>query len=145
MKILNRNFKAATILSVFISASIIFSISSCAKKLTFATSTIAPAATGTVKIKKDKNKNYSINVSLRNLAPSGKLTPPKERYIVWAETESNGVKNIGQINTSSGVFSKKLKASLSAHLPFKPINIFITAEDNQNIQYPGDMLILTTK
>jgi hypothetical protein len=113
--------------------------------MTFATSTIAPAATGQVKIKKDKNNNYRIDVSLRNLAPSGKLTPPRETYIVWAETQSNGVKNIGQLNTSSGLFSKNLKASLKAHLPFKTNNIFITAEDNQNVQYPGNMLILTTK
>ena len=34
---------------------------------------------------------------------------------------------------------------LSAHLPFKPKNIFITAEDSQNVQYPGNTLILTTK
>lgn len=145
MKILNRNSKTATILSVFLVAFVVFSISSCAKKMTFGTSTIAPAATGKVKIKKDKNKNYGIDVSLRNLAPSDKLSPPRKTYIVWAETESNGVKNIGQINTSSGLFSKKLKASLSAHLPFKPINIFITAEDNQSVQYPGNMVILTTR
>ena len=145
MKILNPNLKEATILYVFILAFIIVSISSCAKKLTFSTSTVVPAATGNVKIKKDKNDNYSINVSLRNLAPSNKLTPPRETYIVWVETESNGVKNIGQINTSSGLFSKKLKASLSANLPFKPNEIFITAEDNQNVQYPGNLLILTTK
>lgn len=145
MNILNYNSKTATILPLFFTALIVFSISSCAKKMTFATSTITPAATGKVKIKKDKNDNYSIDVSVRNLAPSDKLTPPKETYIVWAETESNGVKNIGQINTSSGLFSKKLKASLHAHLPFKPNDVFITAEDSQNIQYPGSMLILTTK
>jgi hypothetical protein len=145
MKILNHNSKSATILSVLVAAFIFFSISSCAKKMVFATSTVAPAATGTVKIKKDKNNNYSINVSLRNLAPSDKLTPPRKTYIVWVETESNGVKNIGQVNTSSGLFSKKLKASLNAHLPFKPTNIFITAEDNQNVQYPGNMVVLTTK
>jgi hypothetical protein len=145
MRFQHRNFKAATILSVFISASIIFSISSCAKKMRFATSAIAPAATGKVKIKKDKNKNYSIDVSVRNLAPSDKLTPPRETYIVWTETESNGVKNIGQINTSTGLFSKTLKASLTANLPFKPKNVFITAEDNQNVQYPGNMVVLTTR
>lgn len=79
-------------------------------------------------------------MSLRNLAPSNKLTPPREVYVVWVETESNGAKNIGQINTS-----KKLKASLSTYVPFKPINVFITAEDNKNVQYPGNTVVLTTK
>ena len=140
MKVLNHSFKGASILSVIISASIIFSMSSCAKKMIFATSTIAPAATGQVTIKTNKNDNYSIDVSLKNLAPPDKLTPPREVYVVWVETESNGAKNIGQINTS-----KKLKASLSTHVPFKPINVFITAEDNKNVQYPGNTVVLTTK
>lgn len=139
------HYKTANLLYLFVSLSVMILMSSCARKLTFARSDIAPAATGTVKIKKDNNENYGINVSLQNLAPSDKLNPPRERYIVWVETESNGVKNIGQINTSSGLFSKKLKASLNASLPFKPVNVFITAEDNQNVQYPGNMLILSTQ
>lgn len=145
MKILHRSLSTATMLSFIISASIVFSLSSCARKMTFSTSSVAPAATGHVKIKKDKNKNYSIKVSLRNLAPSRKLSPPMDTYIVWAETASNGVKNIGQINTSTSLFSKKLKASLSANLPFKPVNFFISGENNQNVTYPGSMIVLTTK
>ena len=124
---------------------ILFSFSSCAKKMVYSTSTIAPAATGFAKITKDKNQNYSIDITVRNLAPSKKLTPPRENYIVWVETESNGVKNIGQINTESGVFSRALKASLQANIPFKPVHIFITAEDSQNTQYPGSMVVLTTQ
>lgn len=120
----HRSLGTTTILCAFISAFIVFSMSSCARKMTFGTSTVAPAATGQAKVKKDKNGNYGINVSVRNLAPSKNLTPSRETYIVWVETESNGVKNIGQINTSSDLLSKKLKASLSAHMPFKPINVF---------------------
>jgi len=145
MKATYRPISTGNIMTALAVLFILFSVSSCAKKMVFSTSTIAPAASGYAKIHKDKNGNYSIDVSLRNLAPSNKLTPPRETYIVWVETESNGVKNIGQINTESGLFSKQLKASLKANIPFKPIYIFITAEDSQNTQYPGNMVILTTQ
>lgn len=145
MKATNRLRTAGNIMTALIAVFILFAFSSCAKKLVFSTSAITPAASGDVKFQKDKNNNYRVDVSVRNLAPSGKLTPPRETYIVWVETESNGVKNIGQINTSKGMFSKSLKASLTAHIPFKPQNVFITGEDSQNVQYPGSMVILTTQ
>lgn len=128
-----------------ISCFFILSISSCAKTVHFSPSVVVPAASGTVKVKKDQNNNYGIEVSLINLAPSDKLTPSRDTYVVWVDTKSNGVKNIGQVNTSTGLFSKKLKADLSANFPFKPKQVFITAEDAQNVQSPGTQVVLTTK
>ncbi|MEO9005282.1 MAG: hypothetical protein ABI288_11120 [Ginsengibacter sp.] len=124
---------------------IAFSFSSCAKKMTFAKSTVVPAAQGSVKIKSDKNKNSSINLSLENLAKPGDLTPPKKNYVVWMETASNGTKNIGSINTSSGLLSSKLKSSLKTVTPYKPTGFFITAEDDESITYPGSQVIMSTK
>lgn len=133
------------ILHLVISCFIILSASSCAKTIHFSPSVVVPAATGSVKVKKDQNSNYSVEVSLMNLAPSNKLTPSRETYVVWVDTKSNGVKNIGQVNTSTGLFSKKLKADLTANLPFKPKQVFITAEDVQNAQRPGTQVVLTTE
>lgn len=82
---------------------------------------------------------------MRNLAPSNKLTPAKENYVVWANTETNGIKNIGQVNTATGLFKKGLKASLSTNLPFKVKQVFITAEDLQNAASPGTQVVLTTE
>ncbi|WP_018617107.1 hypothetical protein [Segetibacter koreensis] len=53
------------------------------------------------------------------------------------ETEHNGTKNIGRLNTSSGLFSSTLKSSLTTTTPYKPTAIFITGEDDSNVQYPG--------
>lgn len=53
------------------------------------------------------------------------------------ETEDASVKNIGQIKSDSKFLSSKLKASFETVTPFKPTKIFITAEDNANVQYPG--------
>jgi hypothetical protein len=103
-----------------------------------------PEAEGYVKVKKDKNSNYDIDVSIRNLADPKRLTPARKTYVVWMETNQNGTKNIGQLNSSSGMFSKALKASLTTVSTFKPERIFITAEDDPKIEYPGSQVVITT-
>jgi len=123
----------------------ISSITSCAKRMTFATSRVAPSAEGRVKIKKDKNNNYAINLKVTHLADPKRLVPPRRTYIVWMETMRNGTKNIGNLNTSSGLFSKTLKSSLNTVTPYKPIGFFITAENAISITYPNGEVILRTK
>ncbi len=117
---------------------------SCARKAHFVTSTVVPVAEGKVKVKKDKNNNYAINIKVRNLAEPNRLQVPKDVYVVWAETDRNGVQNLGQLKTSSGLFSSKMKASLETAIPYKPIRVFITAEDDAAIQYPGNFVVLNT-
>lgn len=103
-----------------------------------------PAANGTVKVKKDNNNNYGIKISLTNLAAPNRLQPSKNTYVVWMQTANNGTKNIGQINTSTGFLSSKLKSSFETVSSFKPVKIFITAEDDAGIQYPGMQVVLST-
>ena len=119
--------------------------SSCARKLTFASSPVLPAAEGKVKIKKDDNQNYIVSVDITRLAKPNSLTPPKEVYVVWMESDGNRTRNIGQINPSSGLFSKTLKGSLKATATARPTRIFLTAEDNGNVQYPGSQRVLITE
>lgn len=118
--------------------------SSSARKISFQTSTVVPAAEGTVKVKKDKNNNYRISVAISNLAEPTRLQPSKNTYVVWMDTDNNRIKNIGQINSSTGFLSQKLKASFETVSSFKPIKIFITAEDDAAIQYPGMQVVLST-
>lgn len=120
------------------------SYTSCAKKVAFQTSTVVPAARGDVKIKKDDNKNYVIQIELEDLAEVSRLDPPKKAYVVWMETENSMVKNIGQIKSDSNFLSSKLKASFETVTPVKPSRIYITAEDNADVQLPGDQLIMET-
>lgn len=110
----------------------------------FSTSPVVPAAIGSVKVKKDKNNNYSIELHVDRLADPKRLSPAKEMYMVWMETEQNGTKNIGQLKTSSGLFSKALTSSLKTVSNFKPASFFITAEDDENIQYPAGQTVLST-
>jgi hypothetical protein len=123
---------------------IMFSFNSCGKTVSFLTSSVVPAARGTVKVKLDDNKNYKIQISLTDLAEVTRLEPSKLTYLVWMETADELTKNIGQLNSSKGFLSKQLKGTFETVTPLKPIKIFITAEDDPTIQYPGTMVVLST-
>lgn len=122
----------------------IFAFSSCATKAIFLSSSIVPAAEGIITIKEDGNKNYLIKVKTTNLADSQRLSPPKNVYVVWMVTENSSTKNIGQIISSSSTLSKTLKSSFETVSSFKPTKIFITAENEADIQYPYSEVVLTT-
>lgn len=122
-----------------------FIISSCARRLTFEISPVAPAAEGSVKIKKNKNDNYILDVRVKNLAEPNRLSPPAKVYVVWMESSRNAPKNMGMIKSSTGFLSNNLKASMTATSTVKPTSIFITAEDNGQVRYPGSQIILRTR
>lgn len=126
------------------SAAALLATASCSHKIGFEQSSVVPAAQGSVKMKKDDNNNYKLEVKVANLAPADRLQPPRSTYVVWIETVQNGVQNIGQLNSESGFLSKALKADLNAVTPYKPTRLFITAEDNAAIQYPGATVVLST-
>ena len=121
-----------------------FMIQSCVSKYAFSTSPVVPAAEGGVKVKKDGNNNYKVDVEVKRLAEPKRLTPARQLYVVWMETEKNGTKNIGQLKTSSGIFSNMLKSNLKTVSAFKPVSFMITAEDEADVQYPGGQVVLKT-
>jgi len=135
---------AKSILLGTLTAMLLFSFSSCATKARFAISSVVPAAQGYVKVKKDKNNNYAIKIEIINLAESSRLQPPRKTYVVWLVSNKDETRNIGQVNTSSGTFSRKLKASFSTVSSFNPVKIFITAEDDPAILYPSTQVVLST-
>jgi cell division protein FtsL len=151
---INQNLKKMTMTkfstltkSIFLTlaaAMMIFSFSSCATKTTFLTSSIVPAAEGSVKVKKDGNNNYAIKLQLSNLAAPGRLTPPKNFYLVWMVTDDDITKNMGQIISSTSFLSKRLTGSFETVSSFKPKKIFITAEDDATIQHPFSEVVFTT-
>ncbi|MDA3930485.1 MAG: hypothetical protein PF541_16165 [Prolixibacteraceae bacterium] len=59
-------------------------------------------------------------------------------------TDDNITKNVGQIVSSTGSFSSKLKASFETVSSFSPNKIFITAENEADVQYPYSEVVLTT-
>ena len=144
MKTTRFNIILKNILSGIFAAMIFLSVNSCSKSVSFLTSSVVPAARGAVKIKVDKNKNYSIDISLSELAEVSRLNPPRLTYIVWMVTDQQLTKNIGQLKSSMSFMSKRLKGTFITVSSDKPIKIFITAEDDANIQYPGNQVMLST-
>jgi hypothetical protein len=134
-----RNFSFVVLITLMAACS-----ASCARKMTFSTSSVVPAAQGFVKISKDNNKNYVIKISITNLAEVDRLQPQKQTYVIWMVTDEGLTKNIGQLNSSKSFLSKKLKASLKTVSSFNPAKIFITAENDPGVQYPGDQVVLST-
>ncbi len=139
MKTSELNTQAKKIVSGILIIMLIISLVSCSTKAMFLTSSVVPAAEGFVKVKRDKNKNYVIQVHISNLAGVERLQPPKKTYIVWMLTDGQLTKNIGRLNSSDN-----LKATFETVTSFKPVQIFITAEDNESAQYPGEQEVLST-
>ena len=116
-----------------------------AQKVKFMTSSVVPAASGYVKVKQDKNnKNYVIDVEISALADIDRLQTSNVSYVVWMETDQGNTENLGQLDSSSGFLSKKMKASLETVSSYKPSIVYVTAEENTNAQYPSDKMILST-
>lgn len=132
------------ILLALITATFLFSVTSCVTKAKFATSAVVPAARGYVKVKKDNNNNYAVQIQISNLAEVGRLQPPKLTYVVWVVSDNNETKNIGRISSSSGTFSKKLNATFKTVTSVKPTKVFITAENDEMVSYPSTEVILST-
>ena len=134
------NYMSSTIFLGGLAAIMVFALNSCAKKVPFQKSSVVPAAEGNTTVKKDKNNNYVIKIHIKNLAEIDRIQPAKESYVVWVETERELTKNIGRISSSN-----RLNVSFETLSTLKPTRIFITAEKDGSAQYPGSMVVLTTR
>jgi len=118
---------------------IAFWFTSCSKKTFFLQSSVLPAAEGYVEVSRDKSENYLIKLDLKNFAGAERLDPSNLTYVVWMVTARDAAVNIGRISTSNS-----LNVSFETKSSFRPIQIFITAEEQEDARYPGPMVILTT-
>lgn len=135
-KIKNKKMKSLINL-VFVSVLVL--LTSCATTAKFPVSSVTPAAEITAKKKQDKNKNYVIEVTAKNLASANRVDPTKKNYSVWIVTENNGTKNAGML-----VNKNAKTASLKTSTPFDVKEIFITAEDQGDYSYPVGIEIART-
>lgn len=122
---------------------VVMVLTSCATKIDFPISKIVPGAEITAKVKTDKNDIYKINLKAENLTSPNRLNPPKNFYVVWAET-TNGMIKLGKLNTSSSLISSRMKGSLEATSAFKPLKIIISAEDSLANDEPSDFVITSS-
>lgn len=114
-------------------------MTSCASTAKFPISSTVPAAEITAKKKQDRNNNYVIELTARNLAEASRLNPPKNNYSVWVVIDNGSIKNLGQLSNKNAK-----KAVLETTTPFDVKEIFITAEDQGNLNYPAGLEISRT-
>lgn len=123
----------------------VISFTSCSKKIPFSNSSVVPVAEGYIKVKNDDNNNFVIKLKVTDLAEVEKLGTSKLTYVAWMETDRGEMKNLGQLNSSTSLFSKRRSASLQTISSFTPIKIFITSEYDINVKYPGSQVVLSTE
>ncbi|NLN95052.1 MAG: hypothetical protein GX128_02645 [Bacteroidales bacterium] len=118
---------------------LLVALGSCSTSVKFPISKIVPAADGVAKINVDKNDNYQISLTVKHLAKPERLSPPKNQYVVWALTQEAENVNIGRL-----AISKSMSGSMKTSIPFKPVQLFITAEDYGNIVEPSNFELFRT-
>jgi hypothetical protein len=119
---------------------IIALMTSCASTTKFPVSQATPAADITAKTKKQGKPNYLVTITANSLAASERLVPPKKIYIIWAVSEAGVTRNAGHFTQKNAVSS-----TYKALFPYKPIEIFITAEDEEGVCEPAGIEITRAK
>jgi hypothetical protein len=88
------NVITKNILWGIVTTMMILSFTSCAVNVPFSTTSVAPAAEGQVKVKRDHNMNYVIKIKVSNLVEVERLQPGKQTYVVWMVNDQEYTKNI---------------------------------------------------
>lgn len=109
-------------------------------KAKFPVSSTTPAADISVKKSVDKQKNYVLEITAKNLADADRLNPPGNNYSVWIRTVEHGVRNVGQLNVSNAK-----KTTFKTLTPFDFNEVFITVENQGDLTYPRGVEISRTK
>lgn len=111
---------------------LVFLISSCVTTAKFPVSKVVPAADIVAKKKQDKNGNYKLTVTAKNLASAERVSSEGKNYVVWVESASNEIRGIGRLINKNGE-----TASIEALVPFNFKVVFITAEDKDEVSIPS--------
>lgn len=117
-----------------------FFFTSSATNIKFPTSTVTPAAEITATRKEDKNGNFKISVTAKNLASADRLVPPQSVYIAWIVTNTEGIRSIGRLTNKNAK-----TANIETLTPFAFTEIFITAEGQADISHPSGIEISRAK
>lgn len=123
------------ILSVFVGLLV-----ACGGSSRFPISNVAPAADIYAKKGVDHQRNFTLEISLKNLASANRLNPPGNNYSIWIVTKEFGIKNVGQLKVKNGK-----KSTFKTVTPFDFEEVFITVEMQGDLDYPAGIEIARTK
>ncbi|MGF1556175.1 hypothetical protein [Paucihalobacter sp.] len=113
---------------------------SCTETFNFPISEVTPAADITAEIKKESEPNYLVTLEANNLAAPERLEPPMKIYVIWAVSKAGVVRNVGHFTQDNAV-----KSTYKASFPYQPVEIFITAENQEGNCLPTGVEISRVK
>ena len=98
-----------------------------------------PAAQGKVHLRNTKNGNVEIKLSVKHLAPPGRITPGATVFVVWARGLAPGAEaqNLGALRVD-----KNLDGKITAVTPMQSFDLFITCEQSQTAAHPASPELL---
>jgi hypothetical protein len=93
-----------------------------------------PAAQGTAKINTTRNGNVQIKLSVKHLAPPGRIMPGTETFVVWARGLEPGAEaqNLGALRVD-----KNLNGKVTMDTAMSSFDLFITCERTQTVTVPA--------
>lgn len=99
-----------------------------------------PAASGTVKVTRDKdNGNTDFEIKVEHLAKPASLTPPAGAYIVWVRPRGGDAVKQAALGVNDD-----LKGHLKASTVLKDFDLFVTAEQSETVASPTGPEVLRT-
>jgi hypothetical protein len=108
------------------------------QKVPMVAGTQTPAAHGTVTVHNGSNNNAKVDLKVEGLAKPSSLTPPANAYVVWIQPPGQPAQNQGEVKVD-----KNLNGQLHTDTPYKRFKLFITAEQNAQVQSPTGPQVLT--
>ncbi len=123
---LRKYYKQMNTIKIVITFGIIALMTACADTVKFPVSQVTPAADITAKVKKQGEPNYLITIEASNLASPERLQTPKKIYVIWAVSDAGVVRNVGHFTQENAE-----KSTYKASFPYQPVELFITAENEQ--------------
>ena len=98
-----------------------------------------PAAQGKVRLRHTSNGNMEIKLSVKHLAPPGRITPGSEVFVVWARGLAPGAEaqNLGAL-----VVDKNLSGKITATTAMSSFDLFLTCEQSQTVTLPSTLELL---
>lgn len=93
--------------------------------------TLVPAAQGRVQVSRDQNGNIVCQLSVKHLARPASLTPPRNTYVVWIQSDSAAPQSQGELRVT-----QNLQGQMRFITTLPRFDLFITAENNARVTAP---------
>ena len=108
------------------------------KKVQMMSGTVTPGAQGTVTVHTSGNNNVKLDIKVKNLANPASLTPPENVYVLWVQPPGQPPQNQAEIKVNGDE-----NGGLNTETSFKRFKVFITGEQNAQVQQPQGPQVLS--